>query len=85
MFLPSRDHLHQAGPRRQYSGGVRLTEFWNRMGKQFGDAYAQSVAKDFVFDNLGGRTVEGALEDGMDAKIVWRAVCETFRVPENLR
>jgi hypothetical protein len=55
------------------------------MGKQFGDAYAQSVAKDFVFDQLGGRTVEGALEDGMDAKIVWRAVCETFRVPENLR
>jgi hypothetical protein len=64
---------------------VRLTEFWNRMGKQFGDAYAQSVAKDFVFDKLGGRTVEGALEDGMDAKIVWRAVCDTFKVPENLR
>jgi hypothetical protein len=66
-------------------GGVRLTEFWDRMSAQFGDAYAQSVAKDFVFDQLGGRTVERALADGVDAKTVWRAVCETFKVPENMR
>jgi hypothetical protein len=64
---------------------VRLTEFWDRMGMQFGDVYAQSVAKDFVFDTLGGRTVERALADGLDAKVVWRAVCDTFKVPENLR
>ena len=85
VFLPGRDRPRRAGPGRQYPGGVRLTEFWNRMRTQFGDAYAQSVAKDFVFDKLGGRTVEGALEDGMDAKVVWRAVCDTFKVPENLR
>ena len=66
-------------------GGVRLTEFWDRMNAQFGDVYAQSVAKDFVFDQLGGRTVERALADGVDAKAVWRAVCETFKVPESLR
>jgi hypothetical protein len=79
----------RAGPdlRRQYPtlGGVRLTEFWDRMNAQFGDVYAQSVAKDFVFDQLGGRTVERALADGVDARAVWRAVCETFKVPENLR
>jgi hypothetical protein len=55
------------------------------MRAQFGDAYAQSVAKDFVFGNLGGRTIERALADGVDVKVVWRAVCETFNVPENLR
>jgi Protein of unknown function (DUF3046) len=66
-------------------GDVRLTEFWNRMNAQFGDVYAQSVAKDFVFDKLGGRTVERALADGVDAKVVWRAVCDTFKVPENPR
>jgi hypothetical protein len=55
------------------------------MRAQFGDTYAQSVAKDFVFGNLGGRTIERALADGVDAKVVWRAVCETFNVPENLR
>ncbi len=66
-------------------GDVRLTEFWDRMNAQFGDVYAQSLAKDFVFDKLGGRTVERALADGVDAKVVWRAVCDTFKVPENLR
>ena len=66
-------------------GDVRLTEFWDRMNAQFGDGYAQSVAKDFVFDKLGGRTVERALADGVDVKAVWRAVCDTFKVPENLR
>jgi hypothetical protein len=69
----------------QYPGRVRLTEFWDRMNAQFGDVYAQSVAKDFVFDQLGGRTVERALADGVDAKAAWRAVCDTFKVPQNLR
>jgi Protein of unknown function (DUF3046) len=66
-------------------GQVRQTEFWDRMRAQFGEVYAQSVAKDYVFDNLGARTVERALADGVDAKVVWRAVCDTFKVPENLR
>ena len=66
-------------------GDVRLTEFWDRMNAQFGDGYAQSVAKDYVFDKLGGRTVERALADGVGTKVVWRAVCDTFKVPENMR
>jgi hypothetical protein len=55
------------------------------MRAQFGDAYSQSVAKDFVFDKLGGRTVDRALADGVDPKVVWRAVADTFKVSENLR
>jgi len=65
--------------------GVRLTAFWERMNAQFGEAYAQSVAKDYVFANLGGRTIDRALADGEDVKAVWRAVCETFNVPDSLR
>jgi hypothetical protein len=64
---------------------VRLTAFWNLMSTQFGEAYAQSVSKDYVFANLGGRTIERALADGMDAKVVWRAVCDTFNIPESMR
>jgi hypothetical protein len=64
---------------------VRLTAFWERMRAQFGDTYAESVAKDHVLANLGGRTVDQALADGEDAKVIWRAVCEEFRVPERLR
>jgi hypothetical protein len=55
------------------------------MRAQFGDAYAESVAKDYVLSSLGGRTVTKALADGVDAKVVWRAVCETFNVPDSLR
>jgi hypothetical protein len=55
------------------------------MRAQFGGEYAESVAKDQVLAALGGRTVNEALADGEDAKTVWRAVCETFEVPERLR
>jgi hypothetical protein len=64
---------------------VRLTEFWERMREQFGDVYAESLAKDYVLSNLGGRTVNKALADGVDAKVVWRAVAETFNLPESRR
>ncbi len=63
-------------------GAVQLTTFWERMRAQFGDAYAESVAKDHVLTVLGGRTVDQALADGEDVKVIWRAVCETFNIPE---
>ena len=55
------------------------------MREQFGDVYAQSVAKDYVFAKLGDRTIERALADGVDAKVIWRAVADTFDVPQRLR
>ncbi|RJL26532.1 DUF3046 domain-containing protein [Bailinhaonella thermotolerans] len=64
---------------------MRLTEFWNRMNRQFGAGYAESWAKDFVIAPLGYRTVEQALADGVSAKEVWRAVCEVADVPAKLR
>ena len=64
---------------------MRLTEFWARMREQFGDAYAESVAKDFVVAGLGDRTVNKALADGEDPKVVWRAVSDQFKVPDRLR
>ena len=64
---------------------VRLTDFWERMRAQFGEVYAESVAKDQVLAALDDRTVNQALADGEDAKTVWRAVCETFDVPQRLR
>ena len=64
---------------------VRLTAFWDRMKAQFGDTYAESVAKDFVIAGLGSRTVNQALADGEDVKVVWRAVCDAFHLPERVR
>ncbi len=66
-------------------GPMRLTVFWQRMYEQFGEAYAQSLAKDYVIEGLGSRTVEGALADGASAKEVWRAVCDAFDLPAAAR
>jgi Protein of unknown function (DUF3046) len=64
---------------------VRLTAFWDKMRAQFGETYAESVAKDYVISALGDRTVHQALDDGEDAKVVWRAVCDAFRLPDRVR
>ncbi|AXI79719.1 DUF3046 domain-containing protein [Peterkaempfera bronchialis] len=60
---------------------MRLTEFWRRMNAHFGEAYADSFARDHVMTELGGRTVYQALDAGWEAKDVWRAVCAAMEVP----
>ncbi len=59
---------------------MRLTDFWERMERHLGAAYADSWARDFVIDSLGRRTVHQALADGEDTKTVWRAVCDALRL-----
>ncbi len=54
--------------------GVRLSEFWARMDARLGAGYARSWAADHVLSGLDGRTVVEALDQGVDAKVVWRAV-----------
>jgi hypothetical protein len=62
---------------------VRLTEFWNRMERRFGVAYARSYARDMVLSELGSRTIDQALADGDDTKDVWRAVCDANATPHH--
>ena len=64
---------------------MRLTDFWDRMRQQFGEAYADSFAHDFVLSELGGCTVHEALAQGVETVEVWRAVCRTVDVPPKLR
>jgi hypothetical protein len=64
---------------------VRLTHFRELMADEFGAARAASLAADHVFSELGGRTVNGALEAGLDPKDVWRAVCAALEVPPERR
>jgi hypothetical protein len=64
---------------------VRLTYFRELMNEEFGPARAAAVSRDHVFAQLGGRTVEQALEYGIDAREVWKAVCEAYDVPPSRR
>jgi hypothetical protein len=66
---------------------MRLTDFWDRLEQVFGAGYADSVARDQVLSQLGGRTITEALDAGEKAVDVWRAVVATYpdRVPSRLR
>jgi hypothetical protein len=63
---------------------VRLTDFWSRMEERFGAAYAASLAADYRLPALGS-TINEALAAGVEAKLVWRAVCAEFEMPASLR
>ena len=64
---------------------MRITHFRQRMDEEFGPARAAALAHDHVFSALGGRTVDAALEAGIDTKRVWAVVCAEFDVPEERR
>ncbi|MEU6369258.1 DUF3046 domain-containing protein [Streptomyces sp. NPDC046931] len=64
---------------------MRLTVFWQRMADHFGEAYADTFARDHVMAELGGRTVHQALDAGWEARDVWRVVCRAMDVPHEKR
>ena len=51
------------------------------MEDEFGAARASSLVRDHVFSELGDRTVEDALEAGLEPRRVWLAVCRAYDVP----
>jgi hypothetical protein len=55
------------------------------MDEEFGPIRAAALAHDHVFAELGGHTVDGALEAGIDTKRVWDVVCAKFDIPEERR
>jgi hypothetical protein len=65
---------------------VKLSDFWSRLEQVFGPAYAASVARDQVLPQLGGRTIDQALDAGDRVVDVWRAVVAAYpeRVPSRL-
>jgi Protein of unknown function (DUF3046) len=64
---------------------VRLTYFRELMEDEFGAVRAASLSRDHVFAALGGRTVEQALEAGIEPREVWLAVCDAYDVPLSRR
>jgi hypothetical protein len=63
--------------------GVRLTEFKERVVLRFGTTYGASVLVDHVLAGFGGRTAAQAIEDGVEPRDVWRALCVDFDVPRD--
>ncbi|KAA0112148.1 DUF3046 domain-containing protein [Mycolicibacterium sp. P1-5] len=62
---------------------MRLTEFHELIDGQFGRVRGRSLLVDHVLTQLGGRTATQAIEDGVDPRDVWRALCADFDVPRD--
>lgn len=64
---------------------MRHTVFRRQMAEEFGRVRAEMLAQDHVLSELGGRTIDEALEAGFAPKEVWRIFCEAFEVPAERR
>lgn len=64
---------------------MRHTEFWARMERHLGPAYASVWAEQFVIGTLDHRTVQEALDAGVSPKEVWRAVHAVLELPVSER
>lgn len=62
-----------------------MSHFWTLMRDEFGEGYAESLARTHVLGALGDRTVRQALEQGLSPRAVWEALCEDMDVPESRR
>ncbi len=62
---------------------MRLTEFNERVVLRFGAAYGPSLLADHVLTDLQGRTAAQAIEEGVEPRDVWRALCVAFDVPRD--
>ena len=62
---------------------MRLTEFQELVATQFGEVRGTSLLVDHVLTGFGGRTSAQAIEDGVDPREVWRALCADFDVPRD--
>ncbi|ALG84611.1 DUF3046 domain-containing protein [Gordonia phthalatica] len=60
---------------------MRLTEFTELTELEFGRRRADGLLKDLVLVELGSRTGLEAIDDGVDPKLVWRALCRELDVP----
>lgn len=64
---------------------MKETELWNRLNRHLGDAYARVWAAEFNVAGLDGRTVLQALDEGVPAKLIWRAVWTALELPARER
>lgn len=62
---------------------MRLTQFRELVVERFGSVRGASLLVDHVLTGLGGRTAEQAIEDGVDPRDVWWALCADFDVPRD--
>lgn len=60
-----------------------MTDFHELVHHEFGLARGDSILADHVLYAFAGRTGAQAIEDGVEPREVWRALCAEFDVPRS--
>jgi hypothetical protein len=55
---------------------MRISDLRERILLSFGSEWAPSFSQDIALSELGSKTVNEALKDGIEADEIWRAVCK---------
>ena len=59
---------------------MRISDLRERLLLSFGPEWAPSFSQDIALSELGSKTVNEALKDGIEADEIWRAVCKQYPV-----
>lgn len=59
------------------------SEFFLAVDDEFGEVQGRSLLRDLVVSELGDRTAQVALADGVAPKAVWYALCAAMQVPQH--
>lgn len=60
---------------------MRVSEFWQAVTDEFGDAYGRSLTRDLVLREFGDLTAVQAIASGEDTREIWFALCSATDVP----
>lgn len=58
-----------------------MSEFWQAVTDEFGDAYGRSLTRDLVLREFGDLTAVQAIDAGEDTRGIWLALCAATDVP----
>lgn len=64
---------------------MRVSEFWQAVSEEFGEAYGRTLTRDLVLVDVGNRTATQAIAAGVDTRKIWLALCSAMDVPRNRR
>lgn len=62
---------------------MRVSEFWQAVTDEFGDAYGRSLSRDLVLREVRNLTAVEAIAAGEDPRDIWIALCAATDVPRS--
>jgi hypothetical protein len=57
---------------------MRISDLRERLTLSFGAQWAPSFCKDIAITDLGSKSVDEALQSGLEPQEIWRAVCTAY-------